>query len=81
MGAGAGLDRYRLAGDCRLIDRRLAGDDVAVDRDLLARPYDDDLADAHRANRHFDLRTITLDPRRLWRYRGQIAHGAARASQ
>ena len=46
--AGALLDRQRLAGHRRLVDVALARRDAAVERDLLARPHDDDVADARR---------------------------------
>ena len=49
LGAGADLDRHRLAGQHRLVDRGRALDDDAVGRDLLARPDDEHVADAQLA--------------------------------
>ncbi len=48
---GADLDRHRLAGQHRLVDRRRALDDDAVGRDLLARPDDEQVADRELARR------------------------------
>ena len=50
VGAGRDLDRHGLAGEHRLVDRRLALDDDAVGRDLLAGPDDEQVAD-RRARR------------------------------
>ncbi len=44
------LGRQRFAGDRRLIDRALAGDDLAVERDLLAGANDDHRADRDRVD-------------------------------
>ena len=70
--AGTGLDRHGLAGDGGLVDGRLAGDHLAVDRDRLTRTHDDDLAGLHLGNRHLNLAPVPLHPGRLRRQGHQV---------
>ena len=58
-------DGQRLAGDHALVHRRLAFDDHAVHRDLLARPDDHDVADQHFLDRDVHLAPVADDPRGL----------------
>ena len=70
--ARPGFDRHRLAGDGRLVDGRLAGDDHRRPGSL-ARPDDDDLA---RLDELAGTRSpaVALDPRRLRGHGHQVAH-------
>ena len=56
------LDRDRLAGDHRLVDRARALEDHAVDRHLLAGPHAQPVADLHVVERHVLLGAVR--PRR-----------------
>ncbi len=63
--ARALLDRHRLAGEHRLVDRRAAVEDPPVDRDPLARSHEHDIAEAHGRDRHVALDAAFDDPGRL----------------
>ena len=52
------LDRQRLAGEHRLVDRRGAIDEHAVDRHAVARPHPDQVADDHLAERDLTLAPV-----------------------
>src|SRR5687768_16550223 len=72
------VDRQRFAGDRRLVDVGPAGPDLAVERNLLARPHDDRGADGYAVHRD-QLLVIAVPDTRL--RRGQIhqrANGFAR---
>ena len=55
LGPGTLLDRHRFAGQHRLVDRRLALHDPAVDGDALARPNSNHIANADILERDIDL--------------------------
>ena len=59
------LDRHRLAREHRLVDRRLAFDDHAVGRNLLAGPNDEQIADANIGHRNEHLGAVPQDTRLL----------------
>ena len=59
--AGADLDRHRLAGEHRGVDRRRALDDDAVGGDLLARPHDEQVADRELVDRDAHLDAVAQD--------------------
>ena len=56
------VDRDRLAGDHRLVHRGLSGQDDGVDRDLLARPDHDLVADDDLLDRDLGLGAVADDP-------------------
>ncbi len=56
------LGRRRLAGKGVLIDQRHSLDDVAVDRDHLARGHDDDVTLGELVERHLDLYPVAVEP-------------------
>lgn len=55
-------NRHRLARDHRLVDRAVPLDDDAVDRDLLARPHPQAVADLHGVELDFLLGAVGHDP-------------------
>ena len=59
------LDRQRLACEQRLVDRRLALDDDAVGRHLLARAHDEQIADAELGDGDEQLLPVAHDARLL----------------
>ena len=67
-----------LAGDHALVDRRATVDDDAVDRDLLARPHPDDVADRDGRDRDVELLAVTQDARCSRREADETAHGVRR---
>ena len=69
--------RHGFARDHRLVDRRAAFDQLAIDRDLLARAHPEPIADGDGVERHFLVAAVGLQaPRRLGR---EIEQGADRA--
>ena len=66
-------------GDRRLVDRGLAGDDLAIHRNLLAWAHDDDVPDLNLGNGHLLFDAVVLHARNLGRHGGQVLDGAARA--
>ena len=62
----------RLAGDHRLVDRRAALDDDAVDRHLLAGPDAQQVADRDVRQRHVLVAAVADAPRRLRRQAEQL---------
>src|SRR5690606_5063749 len=58
------LDRQRLARQHALVHRARARDDLAVDRDALARTDQHDVTPADQLDRDVDLAAVTLDARR-----------------
>ena len=65
----------QLAGQLLLVDQPDAADDRAVDRDLVARIDDDDVADHHLAQRHLDFNAVAFDPRHLAQQVQQVQVG------
>ena len=61
------VHRERLAGQGRLVDRRPAGFDRAVDRDSLPRPDDDQVSHGDVPGGDLDVDPIAADPRRAGR--------------
>ena len=80
LGARLDLDRHGLARQHRLVDRRLALDDDAVGRDLLAGPDDEQVADDDLVDRHGDLVAVAKDARLLRAELEQRADRLARAA-
>ena len=78
--AGADLDRDGLAGEHRLVDRRLAELDDAVGGDLLARPHDESVADAELVDGHEHLLSAAQHARLLRAQLEQRADRLARAA-
>src|SRR5206468_2187427 len=62
--AGLFGDRHRLTRYHRFVDRRTAVDDLAIDRDLLARPDDNDVAGGDVLDRQLALVAVADDARR-----------------
>ncbi len=73
------LHRDGLAGDHRFVDRAAPFDDDAVDRDLLARPHAQEVADLDVGNRNVDLLAVANRARRLRRH-ARAARGSPRRS-
>ena len=72
------LDRDRLAGEHRLVDRRRAVDDDAVDRHPLAGAHPQQVADDDLADRHVALATVAQDACCRRPQLEQAAHGTRR---
>ncbi|MBM2844369.1 MAG: hypothetical protein HW404_2206, partial [Anaerolineales bacterium] len=72
------LHRHRLPGQHRLIDRRMALQDAPVDRDLLPRLDDENVADAHLLDRDFEFLAVSNDARRFRAQAHQTPDGVAR---
>ena len=71
------LDRDRLAGDHRLVNRARTLDDGPVNRDFLARPDPQPVARLDLVERNFFVRTVRVDSRRnRWSQFEQRAQGA-----
>jgi hypothetical protein len=60
-------DRHRLPGDHRFVDAALAFEDRAVDRNLLAGPNPQGVADQDILERNFFVFAIGPDPPRAFR--------------
>ena len=58
---GGLLDRNRLARDHRLVDRRRAVDHDAIDRNALAGPHAQAIADVHVLERNVALGAVGVD--------------------
>ena len=67
------LDRDRLAGHHRLVDAGAALEHDAVDRDPLAGPHAQPIADVHVLERHVGLRARRVDPARRLRRQAEQA--------
>ena len=80
LGSRPDLDRHRLAGQQRLVDRRLALDDDAVGRDLLAGPDDEQVADLELVDRNEHLVAVAQHARLLRAQLEQRADRLARAA-
>ena len=78
-GAGCDVDGHGLARQHRLVDRRLALDDEAVRRDLLARTDDEEIADGELADRHRHFHTVPQDVSLLRAELEERANRSARA--
>ena len=63
MGSSGDLGRERFAGQHRLVDRRLAVDDDAVGRDLLAGPHDEAISDLNLLDSDDDLLAVPPESR------------------
>ncbi len=72
------LHRHQLPGQHRLIDRRTAFQDAPVDRDLLPRLDDENVADAHLLDRDFEFLAASHDARRFRAQAHQTPDGVAR---
>ena len=73
VGADRDLDRQRLAGQHRLVDRRLALDDDAVGRDLLAGADDEQVADLELGDGNEHLLAVAQHARLLGAELQQLA--------
>jgi hypothetical protein len=72
-------DRHRFSGQHGFIDRASPLDDLAVQRDFLARPHAQGGADLHVLEGDLFVRAFRMnDPRGLWR---KIEQGADRAAR
>ena len=70
--------RHGFAGDQELVERAAPVDDLAVDRDFFARPHAQQVADAHRVERHVLVAAVGAQaPRGL---RREVEQGADRAA-
>ena len=78
--ADALLDRHRLAGEHRFVDRARAFGDLAVDGNLLARPDAQDVADLHLVERDFVVHAVADDAGRRRRERQEFADRGAGAA-
>ncbi len=79
VGTRPDLNRHRLAGDGRLVHRRLSADDFAVNRDLLTGSYNHRLTHVYLGDRRYVFLAVAFHPRRLRRHRRQVFHRAAGA--
>ena len=68
------VHRHRLAGDRRLVDRRLARQHAAIDRDPLARPHQHDVAQPQLFDRDHALLAVAQNRRHLRRELHQRPH-------
>ena len=71
------LDRHRFARDRRLVDEADAVANAAVERDLLARPDDDEIADANLVDADDGVDAVAAHERRR---RREVHQGADRAA-
>ena len=78
LGTLARFDWHRLASDRGLVDRRLPGEHLAVDRDVLAWSHNHRFANTHLRDRNFDGCAIALDAGGLRCERGQVLDCFAR---
>ena len=76
-----GLRRHRFAGDRRLVDRALAGDNISVERDLLAGANDDQRTDRDLVDGNAAFAGRVADQRVGGRQIHQCADGVAGAVQ